>query len=503
MSLQSYTVQALIGGLVLTAVCTVVTQGRRWKQLRAANPLDLPLPPGPKALPIIGNLLEIPQDKPWLYYDGLLKKYGDVVYLNIFGLSMVILGSAQAVSDLMEKRSSNYSDRFHPTMLNDVMKFDWMFVLMPYGERWRRHRKTFKKYFGKRAADQYRIVHDEQSRALLRRLKDSPEQFFSHIRQATGATIMKITYGFSVKDGNDKWIDLAELRHVPAWVPGAGFQKVGAYYRQLATAMLVEPFEMVKETLRTGLAGPSASAFMLEKISTDPASDLSIEEQETIARNCTAIAYAAGADTTTSALQTFFLAMVLYPEVQRKAQATLDTVVGPTRLPTFDDREALPYIEAIVKETLRWQLVAPLAAAHLATDNDQYRGYHIPKGTLVIGVSLMSILHNPDEFPEPETFKPERFLKDGHIDPDVRDPATAAFGFGRRICPGTAMASNTLYSAISCVLHTFSISYALDENGLPVLIKPDMSTGIVSNPAPFSCTIKPRSAAAELLVANE
>lgn len=95
--------------------------------------------------------------------------------------------------------------------------------------------------------------------------------------------------------------------------------------------------------------------------------------------------------------------MSLYPDVQKKAQAELDKVLGG-RLPDFNDRPSLPYVNAIVKESMRWQPVGPLgkpakyiiklfgvnfliAAAHMATEADEYKGYYIPKGTLVIGNS--------------------------------------------------------------------------------------------------------------------
>ena len=100
-------------------------------------------------------------------------------------------------------------------------------------------------------------------------------------------------------------------------------------------------------------------------------------------------------------MQALFLAMTLYPEVQKKAQAEIDTVVGPDCLPDFDDRHSLSYVSAIVKETMRWHLVAPLgekfyyhiytilthfeAIPHMATNNDKYDGYYIPKGTNVFG----------------------------------------------------------------------------------------------------------------------
>ena len=156
--------------------------------------------------------------------------------------------------------------------------------------------------------------------------------------------------------------------------------------------------------------------------------------------------------------------MAMYPEVLRKAQAEIDTVVGVNRLPDFNDRPHLPYVNAIIKETMRWKMVLPIGKrffnvllqlfimagfAHMAIEDDEYDGCFIPKGTAVIGASwyvfrrrvktsfhtkvvYRSILHDPEVFEAPEEFKPERYLKNGQIDPGVRDPVVAAFGYGRR-----------------------------------------------------------------------
>ena len=163
-------------------------------------------------------------------------------------------------------------------------------------------------------------------------------------------------------------------------------------------------------------------------------------------------------------VQALFLAMSLYPEAQKKAQAEIDAVVGPDRLPDFDDRNSLSYINAIVKETMRWHLVVPLgeffyhhiytllmhveAVPHMATNDDEYDGYYIPKGTNVFGNSWSvrriaptlhpyflnrAILHNPETFDNPMEYRPDRYLKDGKLNPDVLDPDSVAFGFGRRL----------------------------------------------------------------------
>ena len=145
--------------------------------------------------------------------------------------------------------------------------------------------------------------------------------------------------------------------------------------------------------------------------------------------------------------------MSLYPDVREKAQTELHTVVGPNRLPDHADRSDLPYISAIIKECLRWQNPTPLGIAHAALKDDEYEGYFIPAGTIVIANTwcvhgtyqhstshppdstrgvFRALLHDHEAYPEPERFHPERFLKDGQLDPQVRDPALIAFGYGRR-----------------------------------------------------------------------
>lgn len=92
---------------------------------------------------------------------------------------------------------------------------------------------------------------------------------------------------------------------------------------------------------------------------------------------------------TASAAQVFLIAMAFYPEVQKKAQAEIETVVGLGRLPDFGDGEHLPYIRAVMMEVLRWKPVVPFDTPHAVMEDDEYRGMFIPKGTIVIAVSLV------------------------------------------------------------------------------------------------------------------
>lgn len=192
--------------------------------------------------------------------------------------------------------------------------------------------------------------------------------------------------------------------------------------------------------------------------------------------------------------------MSLYPAVQRKAHAILDAVVGPDRLPDFGDSEALAYIHAIVKETFRWNVVAPLGIAHNTMQDDEFRGYFIPAGTSVLpnawcvpGYSACrqiaycacntsrAMLHDPAAYEDPDEFRPERFLRDGQLDPTVLDPASFAFGFGRRICAGRYFAFGSLFITVACALHVFDIGPPLDADGVPIHITFQQTHGVLSS----------------------
>jgi len=184
---------------------------------------------------------------------------------------------------------------------------------------------------------------------------------------------------------------------------------------------------------------------------------------------------------TVSAITSCILALLENPEIVHKAQAQLDAVIKPGYLPDFTDEENLPYITALTMESLRWRDVVPIAIPRCLQVDDEYKGYRIPKGSIVIPnvwhvsesllpqtilINLRAMLHDEDVYPDPFTFKPERFLtKDGKIDETIWDPRHACFGFGRRICPGRHMAFSAVWIALASILYSFNIEKAKDESG--------------------------------------
>ncbi|TFK20135.1 cytochrome P450 [Coprinopsis marcescibilis] len=141
----------------------------------------LPLPPGPKGLPIVGNVLQIPQTKPWLVYNEWAKQYGDVIYIEALGQGMVVLNTLSAAQGLLDKRSVTTSDRGYPPCF-EIMNFDWAFALMPYGADWRTHRRVFHQSLNANEAPNYLPAIEKDCLAYLRNLADSPEKLFDHVR---------------------------------------------------------------------------------------------------------------------------------------------------------------------------------------------------------------------------------------------------------------------------------------------------------------------------------
>ncbi|KAH9929491.1 cytochrome P450 [Epithele typhae] len=479
------------------------------------------LPPGPKPSWFLGNLGDIPKELPWVVYRDWGLLYGDIIGLQLPGnQTMIVLNSPTAAYELLDKRSNIYSDR-PKSLIVELMGWSWNTPLVPYGEEWRRTRRASSQHFTPKAMLDHLPVLEEESRRLLRIVRADPDRLRELLEFSFAATTLKTMYGIEIPSDDTTYSPLLHaalegpteglmagsflvehipiLQYVPAWIPGAGFQRKFAKWRKLVDEMLNMPFNVAKEAWLKGEGYHSATHQMLDHISQSNLTSEETADEERVAKIGAANVYAAGSDTTFSTLLSFYMAMALHPEVQVKAQAELDAVIGLDRLPEFTDRAKLPYINAVVKEALRWQNIVPLGVVHRSTEDDEYEGYFIPQGSLVFA-NIWAMMHNPKEYPDPERFKPERYLKDGALNRDAPDPADIVFGFGRRVCLGKNLADAALFINIACALHVFRITPPLEADGTPKNVKVKVSTGFLSYPSGFTCVIKARSPGAEALI---
>ncbi|KAF8869034.1 cytochrome P450, partial [Infundibulicybe gibba] len=282
---------------------------------------------------------------------------------------------------------------------------------------------------------------------MLRGILESPENLQLHVRTVAAAIIMAIMYGHNVSAMNDKFVLIAEevaelstqamlpgawlvntipmLRHIPPWFPGAKFHQVASTVRALSYQMQNAGFDFVRRNMEGRTGEPSVLRSLLEANDGEGGS----AEHEAILKGASATAYGAGADTTVSAIMTFFYVMATHPDVQRRAQDEIDAVIGSDRLPNVGDRSSLPYVEAIYREMMRWRPVVPLGVPHTSNEDDIYKGFFIPKGSIVFA-NIWAMTHDENTYKDPDRFHPERHFDDqGKLG---EDDTILTFGFGRR-----------------------------------------------------------------------
>ncbi|OCH91964.1 cytochrome P450 [Obba rivulosa] len=474
------------------------------RHARTSGARSLPCPPGPPTLPIVGNIMDMGTPSAWQKLAEYKKTYGNLVYFHGFGKSVLVINSLEAMNDLLDKRANKYSDRPMLIFGSELVGLNRTFALCDYGEEWRAQRKLAHAALGPAAVRDYVEAQEDIAAGLANDLLKTPEDFHNLIRVASGRIVITITYGTRPGATENGFVLIAEevnriggeaaipgaylcdilpiLKYAPSWVP---FQRTAAYGRQAVHDMLNKPFDYVKKEMASGTAPPS----LVQRLLSDPPENITNLEERIKAAAGTM--YGAGAESTFSAVLTFVLAMALNPDKQRLAQAEIDRVVGMDRLPIIEDIPNLPYINAVIKETMRWNPSLPLGVAHRSSEDDVYEGYFIPKSTIVIP-NVWAVAFEPNEKYDPHAFLPERFLDDSL---PVVDPSTWAFGFGRRICPGRFLAENSLFIFAVTLLSAFDISPP--ENGE---IKVHFKEFFISLLAPFDCCITPRSGAKANLV---
>lgn len=283
------------------------------------------------------------------------------------------------------------------------------------------------------------------------------------------------------------------LKYLPRWMPGTGFFKIVDDYSQVQWHAAWDPYLWCKENLNTHkVLMPNLCGTYLQDHD-----NLTEADQSRLVWSCLTT-FEGGLDTSISTGLTFFMCMILNPDIQKKAQAELDSVIGTSRLPTIQDRAQLPYLRAVVAEVYRFSPAVPLGVPHALTQDDVYEGYFLPKGTWIMP-NIWQMLHDEEIYPEPMKFKPERYNED---DVEMEKVKDLIFGFGRRFCPGRYFSGGTTFALIATTLATCDILPGLDENGNEVLPKVAYTPGTIIFPEPFKMRLKVRSEIASSLLSD-
>ncbi|KAM0198402.1 hypothetical protein ACHAPI_003925 [Fusarium lateritium] len=469
-----------------------------------------PLPPGPKGLPLLGNIRDLPPPGTleWRHWQTHKEKYGPISSVSVLGQLFVILHDKQVIVDLLETRALKSASRPKLVFAGDIVGYDSIMGMMPYDRTFRLHRKLTATQVSSKSIVRFEPIQELEILRLLKRIHADPksENLPDHLNQVSGSIMLRILYNyetdpskndpivvtanlvmedFSQATSPGAWmVDLIPwLRYVPEWMPGSGFKQVAKTYREHLLQGVEKPYDYVREQMASGNDDVSYVAGLIKDVhrKMDP-------EEERVIQWTAASMMNAGTDTTSATLLSVFAAMVIYPDVQKRAQEEMDRVAGASRLPSLSDKHNLPYINAIAQEALRWHTLAPMGFPHMTTEDDIYNGYFIPKNTLLFPAAA-SLTHDPDVYHSPMEFKPERFFEPYNEPP----PTDIVFGFGRRACPGRWIADQTMFLAIAQTLAVFDILKALDGNGNEIDVEYEQLPGVIARVKPFPHRIVLRS----------
>ncbi|KAI0755468.1 cytochrome P450 [Irpex lacteus] len=473
-------------GLLASALCVGMLYLRRKRS--HAPPL-----PSPPSDPILGHLRYMPEpDIRDTVFCEWGRKYGDVFMLNVLGNCLVVINSEKAAVELMEKRSATYSDRPPLPVLERCGWKDGV-IIAGAGQEWAAQRKLIQRPLAKATIPEYASIQEEEVRLLLSGLLEQPQDYFRLLRRYTAGILTAVVYGHRIHSVDDEYYKLAEdvdllysalhptimdispyFEYLPSWFPGAWFIDYIKKTRPVIDHMIDMPLKRVWDAVMSDQVFESSLASQ----ALEAASAGGIPRCErTLTLWHDGIG---GVDTSLQTLHWFIATMVLNPDIQSRAQSEIDEVVGRDRLPTFADRDALPYIQCLMQETPSRHTFRTSAQEY---NRGCLRRMRIPKGAIIM-VNSKSLTLDENHFHEPHKFKPERFLQ--NLQALER--------------PFLQTVSSDGDVAIACMLSVFTFSKAKDVNGKPIEPEIKYETGLVRHPKPFVFEMRPRDEKASLLI---
>ncbi|KEQ59892.1 putative cytochrome P450 [Aureobasidium melanogenum CBS 110374] len=470
--------------------------------------------------PIIYILLDlptgsVPEFQHWLKHKDT---HGPISSVTVLGQTLILIHDAKIAHEILVERANIHSGRPKLKFGFDLVGWNRVMAGKQCNATFKLHRRLLHQQLGsKTSVERYNEVQETAvGRFLWRVRQDNGAALTQHLKTEAGELILKVVYDYTIEPfKKDPLVDLVDeameqfsqasvpgrwmvdifpfLANLPSWVPGTGFQKTAAAWRQTLGDVANVPYDYAKQQGKNKQT--SHADFVTKSIGqAQDGKTLDATDEQAIKWTAASI-YLGGADTSVSTMNAFFLAMSMFPDVQRKAQEEIDRVIGNSRLPTHADRENLPYVNAIVEEAQRWHPIAPMGLPHVTDREDIINGYRIPKDSLLLP-AIWWFTRDPAVYHDPEAFKPERFLP-----PYNEPPATAfTFGFGRRICPGRVLADASLFLVIAQSLAVFSINKTVDKEGKVVEPVHGFMSGTVSYPKAFEVGVVPRSQKHEELI---
>ncbi|XP_072836090.2 cytochrome P450 2C5 isoform X1 [Pogona vitticeps] len=485
-------------GLLLGVCCALLALAWRGKGGQG------PLPPGPTPLPILGNYFQLDRKDMMKSLTKLSEVYGPVftVYLGL--QRIVVLCGYEVMKEALVDHAEEFSGRGQlPAFSKD---FNEHGIVFANGHRWKQLRRfslsTLRNFgMGKRSIEE-RIQEEAQCLAEeLHKTNSMPFDPVFILSRAVSNVICSLTFGHRFEYDDERFLKLNKLitkRFQVASSPQSALYNMfpgvmekipGAHHMssecsQKIIDFIVEQIKMRQEALDPSSPQNYIDCFLvkMEQEKNNPDTEFYMENLVMSTFNL----FFAGTETISTTLRYGFLLMLKHPEVQVKVQEEIDRVIGEERIPAVEDRNKMPYTEAVLHEIQRFGDVLPMSLPHAVTQDTHFRGYVIPKGTYVY--TLLTTVHrDPKHHPNLEEFDPGRFLDSNGCSKKV--DAFMPFSAGKRVCLGEGLARMELFLFFTTILQRFTLVSPVPPSELS--LAPSVS-GLSRVPRKYELSMVPR-----------
>ncbi|NWI95394.1 CP2K6 protein, partial [Pitta sordida] len=490
---------ASVGLLFILAFLYILKRGDFWNKNQGKN-----FPPGPRSLPIIGNLHLFDLKRPYRTYEQLSKEYGPIYSVQMGLRKIVVLSGYETVKEALVNQADAFAERPKIPIFEDASK--GYGVVFSHGENWKVMRRftltTLRDFgMGKRAIED-RIVEEYGSLAdALASQQGKPFDASKLINAAVANIIVTILLGKRFDYEDSRFVRLINLINENmrlAGKPLISMYNIFPYLGFLLGAKKTilqnrdELHDFIKVTFVEQLKNLDKNdqrnfidAFLVKQQEEKSTTNGYFHNENLL--SLVSNLFIAGVETTTSTLNWGFLLMQKYPEIQRKVHEEIDQVIG-SNPPRIEHRTQMPYTDAVIHEIQRWASILPLNLPHETVTDVTLKGYFIPKGTYIIPF-LTSVLRDKSQWEKPDMFYPEHFLNaNGKF---VKKDAFIPFSAGRRTCAGETLAKMELFLFFTSLMQRFSFHPPPGVSTSDLDLIPAISLNMI--PKPYKMCIVERS----------
>nr|XP_055049021.1 cytochrome P450 2F2-like [Misgurnus anguillicaudatus] len=487
-------------GLILVWTCIFIL----FLFIRIPRPKNFP--PGPRPVPIFGNLLQLNLDNPLKDFERLANRYGKVYSLYMGSKPTVVLNGFEVMKEALVNKAVEFAGRSQDLMINHVMEGGGV-ILSDYGPGWKEHRRfalmTLRNFgLGKQTMEERILGEISHIVDQLNKVVGTSSDPKTMFHNAASNIICMVLFGSrfdyddaffkrfidiiteNLKIANGPWAMIYDALPMVRSLPLKAFKKA---FTNAATARQMS-LNLINEHKKTRVPGEPRDFIDCYLDELDKRGNDGSSFAEDRLKLYILDLHFAGTDTTSNTLLTGFLYLMNHPEVQARCQREIDEVLEGKDQASFDDRHNMPYTQAVIHEIQRVANTVPLSVFHCTTKDTELMGYNIPKGTIVIP-NLTSVLNEEGQWKFPHEFNPVNFLNDeGQFE---KPEAFIPFSTGPRVCLGEGLARMELFLVIVTLLRRFQFVWPEDAG------EPDYTPvyGITITPKPYRMHIRLREPA--------